>query len=101
MKAEITEMAKLIRDWMITPSEDMKMPDRVFYACNRLAVLVLDGENPAPLELSEAAKELKNHAWLSRFRMADYANGYNQISPEGCRQIAGYVDGFISKVIGP
>ena len=50
-------------------------------------------------QVNDAARDLKNHAWLERFRKATYANGYHELSPECCFQIAGYVDGFIDLVL--
>jgi NTP pyrophosphatase (non-canonical NTP hydrolase) len=50
-------------------------------------------------KLAETAKAIKNHAWLERFRKADYANKYHEQSPDACRQIAGYVDKFLDAVI--
>lgn len=50
-------------------------------------------------ELREAAIELGNHAWLARFRVANYQNKYNELSPDACRDIAGYVDKFLKQVL--
>ncbi|MFO0919670.1 MAG: hypothetical protein U0872_15335 [Planctomycetaceae bacterium] len=54
---------------------------------------------PTDSELIEAALELRNHAWLERFRKATGNNGYNELSPAACNDIAGYVDRFIDKVL--
>lgn len=50
-------------------------------------------------ELMNAALELRNHAWLERFRKATGDNGYSELSPAACNDIAGYVDRFIDKVL--
>lgn len=50
-------------------------------------------------DLRAAAVELREHAWLSRFRQANYKNKYNELSPQACNDIARYVDGFILKIL--
>jgi hypothetical protein len=49
--------------------------------------------------LFDAALELRHHAWLARFRKANYENKHNELSPCACNDIAGYVDQFIVKVL--
>ena len=49
--------------------------------------------------LQQKAVMLKNHAWLERFRRADYENKYNELSPQACRDIAAYVDSLLDDII--
>ena len=48
--------------------------------------------------LASVAKELKNHAWLERFRKASEDNTYAEISPFSARFIAKEVDKLIDLI---
>lgn len=50
-------------------------------------------------DLIKAAEELKDHAWLARFRKANYENKHHEISPCAANDIAGWVDEFIDLVL--
>lgn len=52
-------------------------------------------------ELKAAAEALSGHAWLERFRKADYGkhHAYSRLSPDACNEIAHYVDRFIMQVL--
>jgi hypothetical protein len=50
-------------------------------------------------ELQGKARKLKDHAWLERFRKANYENKYNELSPSACNDIAWYVDAFVDAVL--
>ena len=53
---------------------------------------------PSP-EVVGYAKTLRNHAWLERFRKADYGNKWNELSPQACRDIAVYVDALLDRIV--
>lgn len=53
----------------------------------------------ATKRLRVLATETKDHAWLSRFRKADAANRYAEMSPAAARMIAGYVDELIDAAL--
>lgn len=61
-------------------------------------------ENSSTLEFGSSIKELalslKNHAWLERFRKANYENKYNELSPQACNDIAGYINTFLDTILG-
>jgi len=53
-------------------------------------------------QVTELAKAMREHAWLSRFRKADTAkNNYNQMSDFACRDIAGYIDRLLDAIDPP
>lgn len=50
-------------------------------------------------DVRAAAESLRDHAWLERFRKANYDNSFNLLSPTACNDIARYVDKFIDTVL--
>lgn len=50
-------------------------------------------------DVRAAAERMRDHAWLERFRKANYDNSFNLLSPTACNDIARYVDKFIDTVL--
>ena len=54
---------------------------------------------PVNTDIVAAAKELRDHAWLSRFRRAEPKNTFNEMSHCACNDIAAYIDKFLDLVL--
>ena len=52
-------------------------------------------------EIKREAEKIREHAWLMRFRKANYSNKYNELSPDACRDIADYVDKLLDLATSP
>ncbi len=70
--------------------------DAVELAC--LRAKYTPPNTPSPV-LSLAAT-MRNHAWLIRFRNANYENRYSELSPACANDIARYVDGLLDAILG-
>jgi len=49
--------------------------------------------------LKAMAENLKGHAWLERFRAADYENTNHEQSPEHANAIASFVDELLNEIL--
>lgn len=66
----------------------IRAPGSIAHASDNAAGAVVD-----------AAKELREHAWLHRFRKAEPKNNFNELSHCAANQIAAYVDKLIDAAL--
>ena len=84
-----------------TSTEAKFLSPQDFIAAQRGPASVGQSEATELPDAVTLASRLRNHAWLERFRKADYRQylRYSQLSPTACNDIAGYVDQLIDAVL--